>query len=249
MTNAWIAKLAATYPAWTPPAPEPEPEPGPFDDQIAADFAAAVHDFEGQLGRPLEPHELAELGATVAGEYQEAINDADTLIARFDADLFEQTELLERDLGRRLLAHEHEGIREQGLQALTLRGEALDAEKAWENHWRHHNTATGESPPDMTRDDDVTRYMAARAAEMAAHAEMEAETNPTPTGPDPEAVAAAQAARDAEQAKRLEVPLTYGATVDEPLRPDWSKMTPDQVNQAMAARLAGGEYVHASQED
>jgi hypothetical protein len=63
-------------------------------------------------------------------------------------------------------------------------------------------------------DHDVAATMAQRMRDMA--------------GPEPD----------------LEIPLTHGATADDPLRPDWGQMTDDAANRYMAARLAGAEIEH-----
>jgi hypothetical protein len=88
------------------------------DEQLVEHTTAAIHEFESRLQRPLSAVERDQLAAAVAADYGQAAADADQVLERFDADLFEQTELLERDLGRKLLQHEFEGIREQGHHAL-----------------------------------------------------------------------------------------------------------------------------------
>lgn len=164
--------LAEAYPETFSPAQNADP-----DDEIAAEIDATiaeyVHAAETQLHRPLHPHEHDQIADAITAKYEEAADHADRVLGRFEADLAQQLPLLERDLGRKLLADEHAGVRAQAWHALNVRGEALDAEQAWEDHWRHHNTATGAEPPDMNSRHDVDKHMAAVALERRRQAEAE----------------------------------------------------------------------------
>jgi hypothetical protein len=218
------------------------------DEQLVEHTTAAIHEFESRLQRPLSAVERDQLAAAVASDYGQAAADADQVLERFDADLFEQTELLERDLGRKLLQHEFEGIREQGHHALSVRGEALDAQKAWSDYWRHR----GEKPPDMTNEYEAAEHMAARAAEMAAHAAAEAEATPQPAAPSRDEVQAEfEARKQAQLAAAATVPMRHpnrDSITDAPAHPDWANMSEDQINAALAARVAGLEYTAATGE-
>lgn len=211
---------------------------------------AEIHAQETRLHRRLIPEEREEVEAFVGRRYQEANEHADRVMGRFGADLEHQAPLLERDLGRKLLSHEVEGLAAVAWHHLQVRGEPLDAEAALQEYWGRRHSETGERPPDMRDEHDIAEHMAARVRDLnAAHAAAEAEA-PAAVH-DLEAPAREHDERQAEQhLAAATVPMRYRGELEGPRNvPDWSAMSSDEQDAAMAARIAGHEYAERHADD
>jgi hypothetical protein len=161
----------------------------------------------------IDPDDVALYGEMVAAGHDPldvaaGLRLADMTVGRFEADLADQLPLLERQLGRPLLTHEVEGIRDRGLHTMHTRGETLQAGRAHFEYYEHE----GLEMPDMSKPEEVDRFMANRLREGRRLAEQaEADPEPPPEGavPRPEYVAetrddpAAAEQNDRAQAKYL----------------------------------------------
>lgn len=209
----------------------------PDVDEFKTSVGEHIAAFEQVAGRAATQDEVDELVGEIAAAHQHA----DVQLSHFQADVDIQLPQLEQRLGRKLLAHEREGIRDVGAHRMFSRGEPLDAKAAYETYWSDR----GEAPPTFGDPGgyEESAFLAERFKERLVESQAAVDEAAALKLADRyEAQLEREALRDLPPAD-VAVPMRQGSLDGPAQTPDWSQMTSEEVDAAMAGRVAGGAYI------